>query len=324
MIATKPGADVEPRFSVVISTYNRADLIPETIDSVLAQSYPSFEIIVVDDGSTDDTVGALAPYRDRIRYVRQENGGFAAARNRGIREARGEYVAFLDSDDLYEPAFLARVLDTFREFPDAGAVFVAETAFVHKDDPRGKTHSKRTPGRYFTTEGMVGYDTGVGSGRPPVIARSLLLAHGGFDERVRCAADCEMWIRYSFDVKMVILPEPLVRRRTHPGNISRNQAVDAGDWLAILDWLKTVHPEFVARHPWIHRRTTGKHRLRLGRELLALDSHDPAVVARARSELAQAIRAYPFFLRAYLLLGVGLLWPSSYPAIRRLERRYKG
>ena len=324
MIATKRGAGGEPRFSVVIPTYNRASLVPESVESVLAQTYPFHEIVVVDDGSTDDTIGALKPHLDRIRYVRQENRGLAAARNRGIREASGEYVAFLDSDDLYEPDFLLRVLATFREFLDAGAVFVAETEFVHKDDPRGRTFSKRTPGRYFTPAGMVGYDTGVGSGRPPVILRSLLETHGGFNEKIRCAVDCEMWIRYSFDVPMVILPEPLIRRRSHSGNLSRNQAVDAEDWLAILDWLRLKHPEFARSHPWILRRTIGKHRLRLGRELLALDSGDADAIARARQELALAIRAYPFFLRSYVLLGLSVVWPSSYPGIRRWERRYKG
>ena len=324
MTATRRGAEGEPRFSVVIPTYNRADLVPESVESVLAQTYSNYEIVVVDDGSTDDTAGALEPYRDRIRLVRQANGGLAAARNRGIGEAVGEYVAFLDSDDLYEPDFLLRVLATFREFSDAGAVFVAETEFMHKEDPRGRAFSKRTPGRYFTTVGMVGYDTGVGSGRPPVILRSLLATYGGFNEKISCAVDCEMWIRYSFHVPMVILPEPLIRRRSHPGNLSRNQAVDAEDWLAILEWLRTAHPEFVRSHPWVHRRTVGKHRLRLGRELLALDFGDPELVARARRELALAVRAYPFFLRAYTLLGLSAVWPSSYPAIRRWERRYKG
>ena len=92
-----------PRVSVVIPTYNRGNLIGQAIDSVLAQSYSDFEIIVSDDGSTDDTAARVARYGDRVRYVRTANGGVAHARNVGTREARGDYLAYLDSDDRYYP-----------------------------------------------------------------------------------------------------------------------------------------------------------------------------------------------------------------------------
>jgi len=97
------------RFSVIIPTYNRAALVREAIDSVLAQTYPDFELIVVDDGSTDDTAGQLAPYRDRgsLTLISTRNGGLERAYQHGIAAARGEYLAFLDSDDLYFPDTLA-------------------------------------------------------------------------------------------------------------------------------------------------------------------------------------------------------------------------
>ena len=94
-----------PRVSVIIPAYNRADLIEETLDSVFAQTYRDYEIIVVDDGSTDDTRAVLAPLAaaGKLRYTYQENAGLPAARNTGIRMAAGQYVAFLDSDDLFTP-----------------------------------------------------------------------------------------------------------------------------------------------------------------------------------------------------------------------------
>ncbi len=104
-----------PFFSVIIPAYNRADLIGQTLDSVLAQSFRDFEIIVVDDGSTDNTVEALSAYAGRIKLLRQENQGPSAARNHGLRHAAGEYVAFLDSDDLWFPWTLA----TFKQAIDA-------------------------------------------------------------------------------------------------------------------------------------------------------------------------------------------------------------
>lgn len=99
------------KVSVIIPTYNRAAVVPEAVRSVLAQDGVDLEVIVVDDGSTDGTEQVLAPWMDRIRYVRKENGGVSSARNRGVREATGDWIAFLDSDDVWQPGKLRRQLD---------------------------------------------------------------------------------------------------------------------------------------------------------------------------------------------------------------------
>jgi glycosyltransferase involved in cell wall biosynthesis len=109
---------LDPLVSVVIPSYNRAHVIGQTLDSVLAQTYRNLEVIVVDDGSRDATEMAVEPYRDRITYVRQENGGLAAARNAGLERARGEYVAWLDSDDLWNPEKIALQVAVLRRHPD--------------------------------------------------------------------------------------------------------------------------------------------------------------------------------------------------------------
>ncbi|MCX7013771.1 MAG: glycosyltransferase family A protein [Candidatus Sumerlaeota bacterium] len=100
-----------PMVSVVIPTYNRFRWVPEAIDSVLAQTFKDFEVIVVDDGSTDNTRETLLRYGDRIRYLHQDNAGVSAARNRGILEARGEWITFLDSDDVWLPNRLAVLVE---------------------------------------------------------------------------------------------------------------------------------------------------------------------------------------------------------------------
>src|SRR5205814_441931 len=103
-----------PGVSVVIPAYNYARFLPKAIESALAQSHPSLEIIVVDDGSTDDTQAVVAQYTGpRVRCVRQQNAGLSAARNTGIREARFPYVAFLDADDEWHPNFLAACMEAF-------------------------------------------------------------------------------------------------------------------------------------------------------------------------------------------------------------------
>ena len=112
-----------PLVSVIIPTYNRAALLCEAIDTVLAQSYKNTEIIVIDDGSTDDTTDAVQKYGDRIRYTRRPNAGVNPARNLGLKQARGEFVALLDSDDLWAPYKLELQVALLRYFNDVGFTF---------------------------------------------------------------------------------------------------------------------------------------------------------------------------------------------------------
>lgn len=122
-MSTGPGRGRPGLVSVVIPTHNRARLLPEAIDSVLAQTYGNVEIIVVDDGSIDETPSALEPYRDRIVYLRQENRGRSAARNAGIAVSSGEYLAFLDSDDVFLPDKLTTQVGFLVEHPDVDVVY---------------------------------------------------------------------------------------------------------------------------------------------------------------------------------------------------------
>ena len=112
----------DPAVSVIIPTYNRGYCISESIDSVLAQTFTDYEILVVDDGSTDDTRERLRAYEDRVRYLWQPHGNAASARNEGLRHARGRYVAWLDSDDTWLPFKLDLQLRVLEQFPDAQIV----------------------------------------------------------------------------------------------------------------------------------------------------------------------------------------------------------
>lgn len=112
-----------PKISVIIPTYNREQMIKEAIESVLSQTYKDFEIIVVDDGSTDNTKKVLGPYKDKIKYLRRENKGAAAARNTGIKHARGKYIGFLDSDDLWRPTKLEKQVEILDKYKDISVVY---------------------------------------------------------------------------------------------------------------------------------------------------------------------------------------------------------
>jgi glycosyltransferase involved in cell wall biosynthesis len=307
-----------PTFSVVIPTFNRAALVTEAVRSALDQTIDDHEVVVVDDGSTDGTWEALRPYADRIRYFYQENAGVAAARNRGVAESRGEYLAFLDSDDLFEPRMLEEARRTFECFPDAGAVFTAVVEFDSNVRLFGVIN-KRTPGRFFTPTGMIGRDTTVGSGRPGIIQRRWVDELGGFDESLGCAVDCDLWIRYSFHMPMVLQPNPLVLRRWHPTNLVSNLQQDAEDWLRILEKVASDHPEFVLQHPRVYRRALAKSHLRYGRELLAQGGSR----REARRALFRSARIRLLQTRTYVYLGCSYLVPTSaYRRWRSWELRH--
>ncbi len=128
------------KVSVVIPTYNDAQYMQEALDSVSSQTYTNVEILVIDDGSTDDTTKVLGPYiqKGRIRYIYQENRGPSAARNTGVRVAAGEYIAFLDADDFWTPSHLGQLLDAIQKYPQCSIAFSAIEIFGDAKDVKEK------------------------------------------------------------------------------------------------------------------------------------------------------------------------------------------
>jgi glycosyltransferase involved in cell wall biosynthesis len=180
--------------SVVIPTFNCADFLVEAIRSILAQTYEDYEIIVVDDGSTDHTETALRQFATRIRYIRQEPGGPSVARNRGILEARGELVAFLDADDLWRPTKLARQVEYLNHHPEAVLVYTDFTRGPNpgsNNDSRLKAFKPRDPADPFHTlleENFIA--------TPSVVVRREALARSGlFDPTLKGSEDFDLWLR---------------------------------------------------------------------------------------------------------------------------------
>jgi glycosyltransferase involved in cell wall biosynthesis len=188
-------AATAPSISVVIPAYNVAPYIAETLDSVFAQTLSGFEVIVVNDGSpdTDELDRAVAPYLERVRYFWQENRGAGAARNRGLQEANGEFVAFLDGDDLWLPDYLEKQL----EFVRAGGYDLAYAdARLFGDSPlAGKTYMESAPSHGpVTFLSLVRCECNVLTSG--VIARRLALVEAGlFEESLRRGQDFELWTR---------------------------------------------------------------------------------------------------------------------------------
>ena len=212
-------------------------------DLVLTQTYTDYEILVVDDGSTDDTRERLDPYRDRIRYIYQENRGLSAARNAGIKAARGRFIAFLDADDVWLPERLAVGVSLLDENQEVGLIASTSIGF---DEP---TEEAPSPHR---TIGTSAADLVIRSrfGACGVLARvECFEVCGLFDEKLRSAEDRDMWIRIARRYKVVRIETPLWKYRIHPASMSFNVRKMKDNQLKVLHKVFSEYPEF--RHRFL-------------------------------------------------------------------------
>ncbi len=201
--------------SVVIPAYNRAQFIADAVRSVLAQTYPAVEIIVVDDGSTDDTQHVLSQFGPPVRVIQQANAGCSVARNTGIRATSGDAIIFLDSDDLMEPTCLERCVAVLNEQPEVGVVYgdvllcdsdgtpVAKySEALPGDRPSGKVLGKLARRNFLTVTSMV---------------RCSVLGNDLFDSELRQAEDYDLWRRLAARCEFRYVDEPFMRYRFHEG-----------------------------------------------------------------------------------------------------------
>ena len=230
---------MNPEVSVIIPTHNRRAMVREAIDSVLAQTAASLELIVVDDGSTDGTAEDLArlgaEHSGTVRIERIANRGPAAARNSGVAMARAPLVSFLDSDDLWLPVKLARHLEFMRENPGC-AISQTEETWIRNGrrvNP-GMRHRKRA-GDFFVES----LRTCLISPSAVLMSKDLFDSIGGFDEDLRAAEDYDLWLRIQVEHEIGLLDEPLVTRRGgHPDQLSATtQAIDRFRILALAKLL---------------------------------------------------------------------------------------
>ena len=219
-----------PQVSVVIPSFNSAAYINEAIDSALAQTGVEVEVIVVDDGSSDDTVNCVKRYEDRVRLIEQSNQGSAVARNRGIAEARADFIAFLDADDYWHPQKLAKqwalvqggatlVYSRFSVWEPAptGSFPAAE---AHLADCQAQGRMSKTPRSGWLYIDLL-LDCEVWTST--VLARRDLLQQvGGFDAALRKGQDYDLWLKLANEVQWHGVPESLALYRMHGNNITRS------------------------------------------------------------------------------------------------------
>jgi glycosyltransferase involved in cell wall biosynthesis len=279
-----------PTISIVIPVYNGARYLAEAINSALAQAYPHFDVIVVDDGSTDDTWPIVAAYGGRVRGLQQANGGVASALNTGIRAATGEYVAWLSHDDAFLPGKLLAQAACLAQQPAARLCY-SDYWVV---DERGQRQAV-LPVPAYPRERLLRhlFQCMFICGSTVLVHRETLLHVGLFDERLRTTQDADLWLRLARRYPFVHVAEPLVHWRYHGGQGSRNEAALARDRHAYLarclrDFeLADFFPELAAaRQP---AQAAARARLYLARVLL--ERHREPGLAWA--QLGLALRAWP-------------------------------
>jgi glycosyltransferase involved in cell wall biosynthesis len=208
--------------SVIIPTYNGGKFLLDAVNSALQQTYAPLEIIVVDDGSQENILQVLSPVSKRIKYIRQENAGPAAARNTGIRAAKGEFIAFLDDDDLWHPMKTEAQMCLMSQDPDCGLVY----SYPVLIDENGSIISNRGPLTF--PSGYVYYDfvhhNRIGTPSATLLKASVLNTVGMFDEARECISceDYDLWLRIAKSHKVVYCDVAITYYRQSSSGISKN------------------------------------------------------------------------------------------------------
>jgi len=288
-----PNEPSAPAVSVIVPAYGVSAFIEATIESLLGQTFTDFEILVVNDGSPDTAQlrQALAPYRDRIVYLERANGGPGAARNTGIRAARGTYVAFLDGDDIWAPNFLAEQMALLTRDPASVDLVYADARLFGASTEAGRTYMELDPSTgAVTLEHLLSGECKIPTSTV-VARRDAILRAGLFDESLESAEDYDLWLRMArAGARMAYQREVLVYRRIHGDNLSGDSLRLCESVLRVLEQLSTGTPLRRAERTALQdaiRRVCGELALERGKRSIVRGDF-----AAARGALASAMHAY--------------------------------
>lgn len=302
-----------PLVSAVIPTYNRADMVGGAIDSVLDQTYENVEVVVVDDGSSDDTWAVLQEYAerdDRVRPIQNEtNQGIPTTMNRGVEDARGEFVGVFGDDDRWHPTKVEKQLAAFDQVGDEFCgVYTGGVIKTQDGDVVERVMSNRGGDLY-----------------PDVLVRNMVLPHsshlvradcfeavGGFDESFAIACDWDITIRLSKRWKWAFIPEVLVERTHHGGNVTGDPDYDVRCRAAVAE----KYADDIAADPELARRFAAAVHREKGIRALEDDDRVTAVSQFARALLRERRGDHA------ALLGVAPFGPRGLAAARRLKRLF--
>jgi glycosyltransferase involved in cell wall biosynthesis len=307
MISSQTAGSAEyqsPRVSVIIPAYNTAPYIAETLDSVLAQNFSDYEVIVVNDGSPDtpELEKAMRKYQDHIRYIKQKNRGLGGARNTGIRNARGEFLAFLDSDDIWLPDFLAEQVKFFSENPSFDMV-CAGCVYFGKTELEGRSWQSLDPIEDPVTFEKILPTHGGAFASFTLLRRETALKIGFFDEGPNLLEDYHYWLMLLYrGGRMGYLRKVLGKRRIHSESLTYDQEVVVPRAINALQKLQRVLDPASKEAVLVRKQIAvaqSQLSLKEGRRRLAQGNH-----AGAREAFAKAHAAVPSRKVAFALLGL--------------------
>lgn len=221
-----------PTVSVIVPTYNTIAYLPDALESILKQTFEDFEILLVNDGSTDNTEQWAKQLTDpRIRYIFQENQGLSAARNTGISEAQGQYIALLDADDMWEPTKLEQQVAYLERRPDIGMVHTWISFIDEKGQSTGRIWKTQAEG-WALPSLLQRNEVAVLS---VLVRRECFAQVGDFDITLRSLEDWELWLRLTAQYPIGLIREPLARYRQLPGSMSRNCEVMEASFKRVIE-----------------------------------------------------------------------------------------
>lgn len=221
-----------PLISVIVPAYNAERTIGETIRSVLAQTFADFELIIVNDGSQDKTLEVISQFFDaRIQVFSYSNAGLATSRNRGISHASGEFISFLDADDLWTPDKLEKQLQALNDNSQAAVVYSWTNCIDESGQFVRRGSHLSVSGNVYATLLVVNF---IENGSNPMIRKQALEVVGNFDPALTPAEDRDMWLRLAAKYEFIVVPAPQILYRQSPGSVSSNVLKQAASSLAVL------------------------------------------------------------------------------------------
>jgi glycosyltransferase involved in cell wall biosynthesis len=273
----------KPRVSVVIPTFNSSAMVKEAIQSVLSQTYRDFEVVVIDDGSTDNTEAVVRGFGEPVRYFKQKNQGVSAARNAGIQQSLGEYIAFLDSDDLWLPEKLAEEIPALDDDPKIGLVY-CDWSVTSGDAVLQSSYLKDLP----AASGYV-FDDLIQSGfiltSGVVVRRACLDNVGDFDKSLAIAQDYDLWLRISYQWKAQLVNQRLFTKRSWDGSLSSNLIKTALERIALFQKTLRDIPGMTSRS-----RRLVRHQLALNHWDVGYDQFDSLSFKAARRNFVSSLK----------------------------------
>ncbi|MBW4520389.1 MAG: glycosyltransferase [Scytolyngbya sp. HA4215-MV1] len=310
-----------PSVSIVVPAYNAERTILETIRSIQAQTFSDFELIVINDGSTDQTLQRLDTVEDtRLKVFSYENGGLPVARNRGIQRSTGEFISFIDADDLWTPDKLELQLKALQEHPDAGVAY-SWTAFI---DEQSTVFHYNDPIWY---EGNVYHDLllkcFIANGSNILVRQECVKAVGEFDPSLRSTEDWEYYLRLASQYPFVLVPKhQILYRRSASSMTSKVTVMEKYNLLVAERAFQSAPQEF----QYLKNQSLSNIYIFITKICLEHECNKDGV-KQARSKLAKAIQLYPKALldqkNQYLLLKLVLLSLLSYKTVRYMADMFR-